>query len=377
MLALAAVLSIFVYGIIAAMLGTIMPAFSLLSAEQKGTVALAQALGLAVSSMTGGPLIDLRGKKAALVLGLSLITASMLLLTRVETFAPVAALFFVLGFGGGMIVTAGNALANDIDPSRRASVLNIINLFFGLGGMLTPLIAADLLNDDRVNILYFAAGLAAVTLLIEIITKMPKPVGEVSFKPGEARLVLARPQLYLLALMLFFYVACEVGVWNWLKQYLLTQGVDAKTAGNILSLGFALGLLIGRAVVSPILLRVSSINVIMFSAVAMAVSTFATLHTGNGATGAGIAVFCAGLAMAPVFPTTLALTADAFPKMTATAMGIVITCGWIGLAVSSPIIGYVAGADNSHLGSALLIIPAFSIAMIVVNLLLRPMLRRS
>jgi fucose permease len=306
-----------------------------------------------------------------------LITASMLLLTGVETFAPVAVLFFVLGFGGGMIVTAGNALANDIDPSRRASVLNIINLFFGLGGMLTPLIAANLLNDDRVNILYFAAGLAAVTLVIEIITKMPKPVGEVSFKPSEARLVLGRTELYLLALMLFFYVACEVGVWNWLKQYLLTQGLDAKTAGNILSLGFALGLLIGRAVVSPILLRVSSINVIMFSAVAMAASTFAMLHTGNGSTGAGIAVFCAGLAMAPVFPTTLALTADAFPKMTATAMGIVITCGWIGLAVSSPIIGYVAGADNSHLGSALLIIPGFSVAMIVVNLLLRPMLRRS
>jgi fucose permease len=377
MLALAAVLSIFVYGIIAAMLGTIMPAFALLSAEQKGSVALAQALGLAIASISGGPLIDLRGKKTALMLGLSAITVSLLLLTRAETFASVAALFLILGLGGGFIVTAGNALANDIDPARRASVLNIINLFFGLGGMLTPLIAANLLNDDRVNILYFAAGLAALTLLIEIATKMPRPVGEVSFKARDAKLVLGRTELYLLALMLFFYVACEVGVWNWLKQYLLTQGVDAKTAGNILSLGFALGLLVGRGVVSPILLRVSSINVILFSAVAMAASTFAMLHTGSGATAAGIAVFCAGLAMAPVFPTTLALTAEAFPKMTTTAMGIVITCGWIGLAVSSPIIGYVAGADNSHLGSALLIIPAFSVAMIVVNLLLRPTLRKA
>jgi len=376
MLALAAVLSIFVYGIIAAMLGTIMPAFTLLTAGQKGTVALAQAMGLVISSMSGGPLIDLRGKKAALMLGLSSIAVSLLLLTQVETFAPVAVLFFVLGFGGGMIVTAGNALANDIDPARRASVLNIINLFFGLGGMLTPLIAANLLNDDRVNILYFAAGLAVVTLLVEMLTRMPRPTGQVSFKASEAKLVLARTELYLLALMLFFYVACEVGVWNWLKQYLLTQNVDAKTAGNILSLGFALGLLIGRGVVSPILLRVSSINVIMFSSVAMAAATFAMLHT-DGPTGAGIAVFCAGLAMAPVFPTTLALTADAFPKMTATAMGIVITCGWIGLAVSSPIIGYVAREDNSNLGTALLIIPAFSVAMIVVNLLLRPTLRRA
>jgi hypothetical protein len=61
--------------------------------------------------------------------------------------------------------------------------------------------------------------------------------------------------------------------------------------------------------------------------------------------------------------------------MTATAMGIVITCGWIGLAVSSPIIGSVAGENNANLGTALLIIPGFSVAMIVVNLLLRPTLK--
>jgi fucose permease len=376
MLALAAVLSIFVYGIIAAMLGTIMPSFTLLTTEQKGTVALAQALGLVISSISVGPLIDLRGKKTALVLGLSLILAALLLLANTESFGPVAALFFVLGAGGGTIVTAGNALASDIDEGRRASVLNIINLFFGLGGLLTPLLAADLLNDDRVRILYFAAALAAITLLVEILTRMPRPTGQVSFKASEAKLLLGRPVLYLLALMLFLYVACEVGVWNWFKQYLITQNIDAKTAGTILSLGFALGLLVGRIVVAPILLRVSSINVTLISAICMAAATFWMLQTGS-ATGAWVAVFCAGLAMAPVFPTTLALVGDAFPNMTATAMGIVITSGWIGLAVSSPIIGYVAGADSSHLGSALLIIPAFSVALIGANLLVRPALRKA
>jgi fucose permease len=87
-----------------------------------------------------------------------------------------------------------------------------------------------------------------------------------------------------------------------------------------------------------------------------------------------VVVFCAGLAMAPIFPTTLALVGDAFPRMTATAMGTVITCGWLGLVVSSPIIGDVA---NSHgLGTALLLLPAFSVLMILVNLALRPLLRK-
>jgi hypothetical protein len=57
-------------------------------------------------------------------------------------------------------------------------------------------------------------------------------------------------------------------------------------------------------------------------------------------------------------------------------MGIVITFGWIGLAVSSPIIGSIAGGDDTRLGTALMVLPAFSVAMVLVNLALRPMLRR-
>jgi MFS family permease len=107
----------------------------------------------------------------------------------------------------------------------------------------------------------------------------------------------------------------------------------------------------------------------------MAATTYMMLQSSD-ATFAWIAVFCAGLAMAPVFPTTLAMVADAFPRGTATAMGIVITCGWLGLVVSSPIIGAIAGKANANLGQALLLLPAFSVAMAIVNLALRPMLTR-
>ena len=45
--------------------------------------------------------------------------------------------------------------------------------------------------------------------------------------------------------------------------------------------------------------------------------------------------------------------------MTGTAIGFVITCGWIGLAVSSRIIGFIAGGDPLRLKRALLVIPGF------------------
>src|SRR5205085_2797405 len=210
--------------------------------------------------------------------------------------------------------------------------------------------------------------------LLHIVTPMPPPSGERGFKASEVGQVLGRPALWLLSLFLFLYVACEVGVWNWLAKYLISRGVDESRALNILSLGFALGLLVGRVMISRVLIRVPAPTVTLFTAGAMAVTTYAMLQTGDP-TLAAVAVFCAGLAMAPVFPTTLAMVGDAFPVATATAMGIVITCGWIGLAISSPIIGAIAGGSDARLGTALLVLSAASVIMIVVNLVLRPMLR--
>ncbi len=54
--------------------------------------------------------------------------------------------------------------------------------------------------------------------------------------------------------------------------------------------------------------------------------------------------------------------------MTGTALGFVITCGWAGLAVSSRIIGAIAGNDPRRLKKALLLIPASAVLMVGVNL---------
>jgi MFS family permease len=151
---------------------------------------------------------------------------------------------------------------------------------------------------------------------------------------------------------------------------LIAQGIPESRALTILSLGFALGLLIGRVGVSPILVHVSAINVLMGASITMAITTFFMLRTNKPEPAAAL-VFLAGLAMAPVFPTTLAVVGDAFPRMTGTAIGFAITCGWVGLAVSSRLIGAIAGGDPKRLRTALLVIPASAVLMIGLNLVIR------
>jgi len=373
MLILAAILAIFVYGMIAAMLGTILPDLSArfhLTPKQNGTIAFCQALGLIIASLAVGPLIDNEGKKVGMLLGLALITLALVLLPKSSGYSTIAAYLFLLGIGGGIIVTAANALASDVSPEHRGTTLNLLNLFFGLGGLATPFISANLLSRNAVRLCYLVAGLTFATLIVNIATTMPQPTGAQSFVFSEVGDVLGRPTLWLLALFLFLYVASEVGVWNWLVQHLIAQGIPESRSLNILSLGFALGLLIGRVGVSQVLKSVSSLTVTLAASILMVITTYLMLRT-KDATVAGVLVFLAGVAMAPVFPTTLAIVGDVFPRMTGTAMGIVITSGWIGLAVSSRIIGSVAGGDPKRLKKALLVLPVMSMIMIAVNITLQ------
>lgn len=370
MLIFAAILAIFVYGMIAAMLGTILPNLSdrfRLTPTQNGTIATVQAFGLIIASLGVGPLLDTQGDKIGLILGLVGIAFALFFLPRAAGFRDILLLLFLLGMGGGIVVTGANALANAAGGSNSAIVLNLVNLFFGLGGLATPFIAANVFKKDWVRLCYTVAGLTVVALVVQAIAKMPAPTGNAQFLFSDIGPILGRPVLFLLGFFLFLYITCEVGVWNWLPRHLIAQGIPESRALNILSLGFALGLLIGRVGVSPILAHAPAIEVTLGASIAMAITTFLMLQTNKPGLAFAL-VFIAGLSMAPVFPTTLAITGSIFPRMTGTALGFVITCGWVGLAVSSRIIGSIAGEDPRRLKKALLIFPASAVLMVVLNL---------
>ena len=374
---LAAILAIFIYGMIAAMLGTILPDLSdrfHLTPSQNGTIAFAQALGLIIASLAVGPLLDNEGKKAGLILGLAFISIALFALPRSTGFRSIVVFLFLLGVGGGIVVTGGNALVSDVSETHRASALNMVNLFFGLGGLATPFISANLFQRKWIRLCYTIAALTVVTLAIQALTKMPAPTGAGRFVLADAASVLGHPLLFLIGLFLFLYIGCEVGIWNWLPRHLIAQGVPESRALNILSLGFALGLLIGRVGILPVLTRVPAITVTLMASAAMAVTSFVLLRT-NRSGAAYALVFILGVAMAPVFPTTIAIVGDAFPRMTGTAIGFVVTCGWTGLAVSSRIIGMIAGGDPRRLKTALLVIPASAVLMVGLDFAIRAALR--
>ena len=176
MLIFAAILAIFVYGMIAAMLGAILPDLSErfhLTPAQNGVIAFAQALGLMIASLGVGPLLDTQGDKIGLVLGLIFIAIALFALPKSGSYGAIVFLLFLLGMGGGIVVTGANALSSAASPEHRATALNLVNLFFGLGGFATPFLSANLFQRKWVRLCYTIAGFTLVTLAVQVIAPMP------------------------------------------------------------------------------------------------------------------------------------------------------------------------------------------------------------
>jgi MFS transporter, FHS family, L-fucose permease len=369
----AACVAIFVYGMVSSMLGTINPGLANrfhLDNVQTGYLALAQGLGFVIASVLGGALMDRKGKKIGLLLGLGLVGAALFLLANAPGYTAIIVAMVGLGIGAGIILTGANALGSDVSESKRAAILNFLNIFVGLGGLATPFVAGNLLSGDAVRVAYAGAIITSATFVLHLLTKMPSPIRAVSGVSSQTSSgVFRRPVLYVLALIIFLYTACEFGIWNWLVKYLISRGIQESSALNVLSLGFALGLLLGRVAIAPILLKIPPLHVVLAAAVLMAITTYSVLQVSDPKM-AAVAVFCSGLAMAPVFPTTLAVLANIFQQGTATAIGFTITCGFTGLTVSSPIIGWLSATNPGGLRTGLMVLPIFSIVIVGIILLL-------
>lgn len=208
-------LGILIFGMVSATLGTLQPYWASigLNPEQTAYVALGQAIGMILASLIAGPLCDNKGKKTGLLLGLGSLLIALAALPHVASFVMIVACFFLVGLGGGILVTSANALLSDISAERRAAVMNFVSVFFGLGGMLAPFLVANLLSrnsvESAVQFFYLMVALVAITLVVHAATRMPPPTGQRNFKFSEAGEVLGRPALWLLVVYMFLYVSCE------------------------------------------------------------------------------------------------------------------------------------------------------------------------
>lgn len=408
---------IFVYGLLAALPGSVLPTLEragfLPTDTAIGNFLLINAMGAVLAYLASGPIIDRLGNKAALLFGsLGVIIALAgfaLTVTRVE---PQAALWlvltgaFVLGLGANAIVSAGHALVAYVASTWRHAALNLLDICFGLGLASLPLVVQVLQRSGGLGLIFWSlAGVAAVLLFFVLTSRFPAADHSATFPTDEARHLLRRPQFWLLALALFMYVGAEVSVGKWVVTYmerdpqlLAGMGLDAsrlqdmaRTAPQSLSQFFeqdakgievatyalrtlslfAFALLAGR-LVSSVLLGVFHVNSLWLLAAGSAITAAALLvaFTAGDAGTVRWALIATGFGMGPIFPTSVGLASVMAPRIAGTAMSLVMGVGFAGLLLIPPAVGYVSDARGGDLRAGLMVVLAAAIAMLVLHVVL-------
>jgi fucose permease len=370
-LTLAAWLGIFIYGYLNAMLGIVLPNLMeklRLDKAQAGKFFMFSSIGLIVSSVPSGPIMDSFGTKLVVCFGLFLVTASFWALGSISVSKLVYPLAFVLGLGGSMIVAGENTLVALINPSQREIAANLLNLFFGAGAFIAPFVVMPVLKRRGFSgVLRVSSIIAAFVLVFHILMGFPKAPQAQGFPLARATDLLAQPRLLLLMLLVLLYVGTEFSIWSWTVTFFTTaRGYSQKGASRLISV-FALAMIAGRYGDKWVLRAIGPERTVLASVIGTIICLAAMFRL-RGWIGIHLATLVAGLSMAAIFPTAVGLAGHYFPALLGTAISLVITGGWIGAIIIPPAVGFVA--ERRGVTRAILIPVAAAVLMLIAPIAL-------
>ncbi|HVC47241.1 MAG TPA: MFS transporter [Terracidiphilus sp.] len=277
-------------------------------------------------------------------------------------------IFFLLGIGVGVPMSAISLYVGRAFPERCAPLLTFLNFVWSAGALAAPLIAARILVHHMYRSAY--AWLAVPSLVAAVACGvLLKDAPE----PSHAQRSSARANS--LALIVAFAMAAflQVGVENtstaWLSTYVMREaGIGAALAAAATSV-YWIGFLASRGVCSAVLLRARAKTVFLF-AVGLALAASLMLAVKPSASGNQAAMFMLGVGLAPIYPLLIAEFL-ARASHTSEARWVMATAGFGG-SVTPWLAGWISSRTGS-LRLGMLTIPA-SIALMVALL---PMLRGS
>lgn len=367
----------FVFGIVMAILGAILPSlFSRLDLAkgQAGNLFLYMNFAMLVMSVLFGPIVDRFGFKLFLVLCSVLVALAFFVLAGASTYGLVVAAAVILGFGGGGLNGGTNALTSDVNPERRGAALNLLGIFFGFGALLIPFLMATLLGWAGLrNILIFAAVLGLVPLALFALSFFPAPKQAQGFPLSRAAAVVNDPRLWLCAFILFFESGNEFTVGGWISTYLHEVHGSAASAASLVLAGYWAAIMAGRLAASRVAGRVKNESLIL-GAAGLAFISAVLLFIAPGRGLASAAAVLIGLGFAAIYPTTLAIAGEHFAALSGTAFSVIFTVALAGGMLCPWLAGKLAQSSGLRTG---LVIPVFNCALIIVlTAVLRLVLKR-
>lgn len=364
---------LFVFAVYLGAIGIILPvlgrAFGLGPAVE-GRIFPANFGGFIIGVLVCGSLSDRIGRKRVLLGAIFVFALALALAGFAHSFGVVLVAFALIGASGGAMETVASALAADLFPQRRAAILNALQIAFGAGAALSPLLAHRLLAAGTDwHRLFLGVALVNIILLALLAWQtIPAMPHQAEALDGAAlRAVLGQPAFLLLCLCQALYVGAETGFSSWMPSYFDRLPGGAAWAGLVVS-AFWVTMTLGRAAIGGGLAGLPLTRLAGGLAIMGAAGAALTLLP-SAAEAALVGVLATGLFFSGIFGLVLAESGERYSQSAGTVFGGVVAAGGVGGAVVPWAVGALTGSTWGWRG-ALALIPASALVLGVLLLCL-------
>jgi fucose permease len=287
-------------------------------------------VGYLLSAASAGPVIRICGLRAVLSIGMLVYAAGTGGFGAVSTWWGAATMLLIAGLGWGGVEVALSTLFIAIGGARSANLLNLGQLFFGVGCFIGPAAAWVVAGGVSWRAVFeVAGGLTALTALAWALQPIRRaaPVDE---SPAQAKTTPLRSKLtVVMASMLAAGVGVEMGTGGWLSKYMVgVRGVDLRYAGTVVSL-YWMGIAVGRLILSATSQYFNQERLLVGLTISAAAAFAFGLATQHSVL-ATAAFAVTGLAISGIFPGMLALAGKYHPQNVPGITSVVITGGGLG-----------------------------------------------
>ncbi len=367
-LSAAAYSGMFGFGIVMALLGAILPLLSRrlgFELGQAGNLFLVMNGAMLATTLTLGPMLDRFGLKPALTVAPLFVALALVLIAHAPGFAVLLLAVALLGIGGGALNQATNTLVADLheDAQRKNAALNLLGVFFGFGALSIPFTIGSLLDVLGLErILYCAAALLLASAALSLALAFPPPRQSTGVPFSEVLRLARRPLVITLGALLFFESGNEFVLGGYITSYLTRNLAATVSTASYLLAGYWAAIMLTRAILSRVSLRVSGHAMVLASALIVAAAVGLLIASPSIGV-AAVAVAAIGVGISAVYPATLGLAGAQYPAHSGTVFGIVIGEALIGGMTMPWLAGNVGEARGLEVG---LLIPIFNALCIFV-----------
>ena len=299
------------------------------SLSQQGTLFLFLYLGIFVVSLVVGPIIDHLGNKANLFASSLIVALAMVFLADAHSFGTAGLAAILLGLGGGGLNTCTNVLVSDLYAAQRGPMLNLLGIFFGVGALSIPLMAASLEGHFTIPHLFlFCAVLATVCALWYAVISFPPSKRTQAFSWSELLEVAKYNGVLLLAVVLFLESGNEACIAGWTSTYAGVTGYSPRIATLVLAAYWA-ALMLSRMLAARLLRGIGK-SQLVFSTALLSLGGCIVLLCARSLILLFAGTTLIGLSYGPIFPTTLAIAGDRYSERAATVFGLLFSIALIG-----------------------------------------------